>query len=348
MQTRSKGCQLSEFERGLIVGAYKALHSERKVAELLQFPNSTVHKILDDFNHGRTQPAARKGRPQKTSERGNRIIRRVVRKNRKSTLSVLTEEVNKVLPHALSTRTVQRRMHQWGIYAHAARKVPLISRRNRIARVAWVRERLNWTMEQWKQILWSDESRFTLFQADGRVNVWREMNERYNQDCMHQTDRRGGPGVMVWGCFSWAGLGPLIICHGSMSADTYSDILHLHVYPTLLVMFGDPENSYFQDDNAPIHRAKRVIELRDSMGIPSLPWPAQSPDLNPIENLWSVLERRLRRRHQLPHTQVELEKALQAEWAAMAQEPEIFRKYVESMSERLHLVRKKLGYATKY
>jgi transposase len=347
MQTRVKGAELSAFERGMIVGSYKALQSERKVADLLKYSKSTVHKILHDFNNGLTKPASRSGRPKVTSVQGDRIIRRVARKNRRCSLAEIREEVNKSIPVTLSLRTVQRRLHAFGIYSHSARKVPLISSTNRRARVFWAKEHLTWPLDRWKQILWSDESRFTIFQADGRLNVWREAHERYQPACMQHIDRRGS-GIMVWGCFSWYGLGPLIVCHGSVNTSTYSDILEKHVYPTLLVMFGDVDEVLFQDDNAPPHRSKQTINIRESLGIHTIQWPSQSPDLNPIENLWSVLERRLRHRSDPPHTATELEHALQCEWTEMAKQPQMFRNYIESMPKRLQLVKKHLGYATKF
>jgi hypothetical protein len=64
-------------------------------------------------------------------------------------------------------------------------------------------------------VIWSDESRYTMWQSDGRVCMWRLPGERYLPACVLPTVKFGGGGITVWGCFSWNGLGPLIILHGN-------------------------------------------------------------------------------------------------------------------------------------
>ena len=73
-------------------------------------------------------------------------------------------------------------------------------------------------MEDWKKVVWSDESRFTLFQNDGRIRVWRLPNERYKVDCVVSTVKHGGGGVTVWACFTWNELGPFIRLESKISS----------------------------------------------------------------------------------------------------------------------------------
>jgi len=69
----------------------------------------------------------------------------------------------------------------------------------------FARAHQNWTVEDWENVAWSDESQFLLRHSDGRVRIWCKQNENMDPSCLVTT---GGGGVMVWGMFSWHTLGP--------------------------------------------------------------------------------------------------------------------------------------------
>ncbi len=111
-----------------------------------------------------------------------------------------------VYPHAESSQRCynynsSRRPH----------RVPLLSAKNRKKSLQFALAHQNWTIEDWKTVAWSDESRFLLRHSDGRVGIWCKEHESMDSSCLVSTVQAAGGGVMVWGIFSWHTLGPLVL-----------------------------------------------------------------------------------------------------------------------------------------
>jgi len=151
----------------------------------------------------------------------------------------------------------------------------------------------------------------------------------------------------MWGCFSWYGLGPLVRIDDRINSERYiNEILGYHVIPFLEEFEEKNGDYFFQQDNAPIHTSVRTRTFMEEMEIIQLPWPGQSPDLNPIEHLWDKLERRIRLRADNPKNLGELELILQECWSQIQQE--VYQKLAESMNCRIEAVIKAHGYPTRY
>jgi hypothetical protein len=126
----------------------------------------------------------------------------------------------------------------------------------------------------------------------------------------------------------------------------YIQILEKHLLPLINNNFNY-KGYLFQDDNASIHTAKDVKQWILKNKIKILPdWPSQSPDLNPIEHLWSELERRIRNRSENIKNLRKLETALQEEWDKISKNQ--LMNYIESMPRRIEAVIENNGWPTKY
>src|SRR5215469_7285447 len=93
-------------------------------------------------------------------------------------------------------------------------------------------------------LIWTDESRFQLFHSDGRVWTWRKVGYRYHTNHLIPTVKHSGGGVMVWSCFSWEGLGPLIIVDGIMNGVKYRTMLS-EVKEIMEELYGDLRTIFF-------------------------------------------------------------------------------------------------------
>ena len=137
-------------------------------------------------------------------------------------------------------------------------------------------------------------------------------------DCIVPSVKFGGGGIMVWGCFSGAGLGPLVPVKGTLSSSAYQEMLDNSMLPTLWEQFGDGP-FLFQHDCTPEHKSRSKKILMREFGVDELDWRAgqsNSPtDLNQIETLWDGLEWRLRARPSHPTSVCDLTNALLEEWS---------------------------------
>lgn len=136
----------------------------------------------------------------------------------------------------------------------------------------------------------------------------------------------------------------LVILDSNVTGQTYRQLLQEHAIPFARLHL--PGGFYYQDDNATAHRAATVKNFLAAEGIHCLPWPAQSPDMNPIEHMWDVLGRRIQERSPPPSTLQELRLALQHEWDAIPQE--IVRDLIQGMPRRISALLQSGGSHTKY
>ncbi len=183
-----------------------------------------------------------------------RRMGRLVRDDRKATVTPIITRYNQGMQNTISEHTAHRTLKQMGYSSRRPHWVPLLNR-NRKRRLQFAQAHQNWTIEDWKNVAWSDESQFLLRHSDGRVRIWRKENKSMDPSCLASTVQAGG--VIVWGIFSWHILGPLVPIEHSLNTTAYLSIVadHVHLFMTTVYPSSD---GYFQQDNASCHKAQII------------------------------------------------------------------------------------------
>lgn len=174
--------------------------------------------------------------------------------------------------------------------------------------------------------------------------VRRSADEEFSPQCVAQTVKHPTQ-VMVWSVMSGQGTGRLYIVEGMMNQHQYKKVLENRLLPQLKDWF--PNNDFvFMHDGAPCHKAKSVTKFLSENNIKTLPWPGNSPDMNPIENLWSIVKRKMKKI--CITTKDDIITKLIKIWHHDDEIKDSCKKLVESMPKRIESLIKNKGMHTKY
>jgi transposase len=318
-----RGKHLSEEDRWRVVFMTNDLKlSSRDIAKKMKISQSTVLEIQHKYNQTKSvHDLPGRGRKRKLTEKAKSEIVKAAKKRKSA------PQIQQNLKKKVSVRTIQRTIKKGGLFYLKIQKIEKLTESQKQKRVEYSKEMKDY---EWKNVLFSDEKSFWLGRSPGYA--WQSLKNRITEEVSKHT-----PKLHVWGAIGYHVKSKLYYFEENMTATLYQSIIkaslpdkHLTYSPNCPKKLV--KKWVFLQDNDPKHKAKKSMQtLQKLVGDRLIAHPPMSPDLNPMEDIWSYLDRKVK--ESKCKTISSLKRVLTKEWNSL-QWKEI-RSSVDSMERRL-------------
>jgi transposase/uncharacterized protein (DUF2267 family) len=340
---------ISKTRRDQVISLLKQGETVRDIARKVGVSPSTVNRIGQDECPDRN--LRKGGRPQALSDADKRYCVRMVTTGKVDNAVKVKKLLEKDYGVVCSSDTIRRALRSSGLGAIEKPKKPLLTKRNVRKRLAWCKAHRGWTIDDWKRVIWSDETKINRFNSDGRVWAWIRDGEKPQPKHVKVTVKHGGGSIMLWSALTYVGTGWMCKIDGNMDKTLYKEILEDEQSQTIEYACQKLNlkchQMIFQHDNDPKHKSNLIKNYLAEQEYQVMEWPPQSPDLNPIENMWQLLKIRLNEFDTPPKGMQELYERVTKVWYDVITEEDC-KKVIESMPRRIEQCIKAKGYWTKY
>ncbi|CAG8579165.1 2814_t:CDS:2 [Scutellospora calospora] len=291
-------------------GIYNAMEIHRWT----NAPLSTIYDNLKKLKTKGTMDHAKgNGRPKKITKRAAQALGQYIHKNPSISTRTMVNKLEKT-GVKVSHSTISRHLADAGYTNSLPQKTPMLTVKHKLARVKWAEKHLE---DNWNRTFFTDETAFQLFR--NTLKYWYKGSRPVRRIPKDRTK------LKAWGGFWVKGKSSLYCFKGIMNAEFYVNIIKKHL----------PE----QQDNDSKHTSRLATAFIKKNVPVLLDWPSNSPDINPIENLWSVVKQNVEKR--MPKDLSELERYMIEEWNKI---PNSFlANLVGSMRRRCELLIEKDG-----
>lgn len=330
-----KGKALTDEQKGIALALFKELTSERDIAYHIGKSKTSVHNFLWTHQHGgHKRKAGRHRTISRTQVRG--LLRHA------SSGNYSARQLRDLLNLPVTVRRIQQLLLNCENLVYKKMKsVPMMTDKHKEDRYKWATDHITWTVSDWKTVVFSDEKRFCLDGPDGFAHYWHDLRK---EPRVFSKRQQGGKSIMLWAACAYGGLSNLCLIDDNMDSVMYCDILSTEMLRFGEEVCGDP--FYFQQDGASVHRSNHTMTWLDANDIYLIPWPAKSPDLNPIENLWGILARQVYKNQRQFEGVEDLKATVMDEWNSIT--AAIRKNLIRSMPKRCLEVIERSGCKTHY
>jgi transposase len=314
--------------------------STREVAKTLNISKSAAANIYKDNREN--MPVNKGGRPRKISDQTVQHLKVGLKRGQFRTAVQAHKEAVKLLKDPISVKTVRRRLKEAGLIAKKVVKRPAPKKQHVKGRLQFMRKYGEWTVEDWANVVFSDESKINRICSDGIRWVWDDQPGRLNTRTVQGTVKFGGGNVMVWSCMSWHGPGYIAKIDETMDSQLYIQILKEDLQLSVEEWGISQQEFIFQHDNDPKHTAKVTKAYLEEVNLTE----EAGRLLYPIEHMWAYLKMQLAKYPTPPKSAQELWERVSTEWYKIP--VEYCRALIKSMPRRINAVFNAKGRHTKY
>ena len=323
----------------------------REILESQHCSMSTISDIKSDLHVPLVCNKA--GRKKILNQAEERMFLRAAIRDEVETVPDVKRYIKHEYDKDISEKTIRRifKAHRFRYYIK--RRKPLLSKQNIERRLAWAKAHEHWTKDQWRAIVFCDETQLNIFNPKVSVGRWRRKVDEFNAANFLFTKKSKTHSKMLWGAINYYQRCPLYEIQGTLDAQKYKTILTTCAFPFItrienyLIDANYPESVVtLMDDNDPKHSSHAVADLCILKGVQTLDWPSQSPDLNPIENVWAMLNRQIMHDNPKGIATADVFLKYQEAWGKIPFEH--IQHTIDSIPERCKDVIRHKGYQTRY
>jgi transposase len=330
--------------RDLIKGLWKSgIHNVSTLQKTTGFPRKTLYRWVKQLEQTKDlKQGSRPGRPTHLTPPQRCHLGRIAKLHKLFSSSELTEKLKKTYPNLnIATRTVRENLQKLDYRVCIPRSVPFLTSKAMNLHVIWAKAHQR---KNWNKVIFSDESSFQMFRNTTQVRY------KCGESIPRRVTVKHPFKVHVWGAFCAKGIVGFHMFTENMNGELYREIVTENLFEQASQVLG--RRWTFQQDNDPKHRAKLTMALLQDRCPRVLDWPSSSPDLNPIENLWSTMKQRVEKKVNLmisekkSVTQEIFMSIIAREWEAI--DKDLCLKLAKSMSKRVELVIESQGRTINY
>jgi transposase len=266
------------------------------------------------------------------------FIKRLIEKEPNLSIRKITTRLNSGFNTKISIQPICDFLKKNNIKKVSISNKMIISNKNIELRISFAKQMKIKDLDFFRKIIWSDEFTVQGYNSNGQTMVWKTEGKKIINNLKIARFQKGKISASFWGCFSFYGKGPLVIIDGILNSEKYIAMLKEFLLPEI-----DQLNIqiHFMQDNARPHSSKITKKFFNDNGIILLPWPPQSPDINPIENIWGIIKQKLYADFPVPKSKNDLINNVLSIWDDLP--TDLFQILAENVPDRIDQLIKKKG-----